>query len=328
MTVHNFSALSPDLIIDGLESVGCSVASGLLALNSYENRVYQFHDDHRQKFVTKFYRPQRWTKAQIQEEHDFSLALAEQEIPVVAPIVLNQQTLFDYQGYYFAIYPCRGGRTFEVDNLDHLEWMGRFLGRIHATSAQAKFQHRPTLSSQQMLTDASQIIEQSGFVPSSLHMAFFTILNQVCALAQQQYQPNNIIRLHGDCHASNILWTEQGPHFVDLDDARMGPAIQDIWMMLSGDQNQQLLQLDTILNGYEEFFSFDSSQLSLIESLRTMRMVNYMAWLSMRWQDPAFPKSFPWFNTNQYWEQQILILKEQHAILQEPPLRLFSATNY
>jgi Ser/Thr protein kinase RdoA (MazF antagonist) len=322
MSCFDFSLLTPDLIIDGLESAGFTVASGLLALNSYENRVYQFSDDDNQRFVTKFYRPQRWSKAVILEEHEFTLELVEHELPVVAPLQINKQSLFEYHGYFFAVFPCRGGRIFEVDNLDQLEWMGRFLGRIHAVSRTQKFVHRATLSPQLMLHQAKAAILASNFVPKVIENAFFTVLDQVIALAQAQYKPIKQIRLHGDCHAGNILWTDAGPHFVDLDDCLTGPAIQDIWMMLSGDKQQQLLQLDTLLSGYEEFCDFDPSELNLIESLRTMRMVNYMAWLCKRWKDPAFPRNFTWFNTEKYWEQQILMLKEQHAVLQETPLNL------
>jgi len=323
MASFDFSLLTPDLIIDGLESAGFSVASGLLPLNSYENRVYQFHDDNNQRFVTKFYRPQRWSKETILEEHQFALELAEHELPLVAPLVNKGTSLFEYADYLFAVFPCRGGRIFEVDNLDQLEWMGRFLGRIHAVSATNTFKHRATISTEVMLTQAKEQIIISDFVPKSLYTAFFTVLDQVTAIASEQYQASNLIRLHGDCHAGNILWTDAGPHFVDLDDCVMGPAIQDLWMMLSGDRQQQLLQLDTLLSGYEEFFSFESSQLNLIESLRTMRLVNYIAWLCKRWSDPAFPHNFPWFNTEKYWEQQILILKEQFSALQEPPLSLY-----
>lgn len=329
MATFDFKALSPDTIIDGLESAGFTVDSGLLALNSYENRVYQFHDDNLVKYVTKFYRPQRWQLAQIQEEHEFSFELDEQELPIVAPLQKNGQSLFAHQGYHFAVFPCRGGRIFEVDNLDQLEWMGRFLGRIHAVAAQKPFKHRPSFNSDEMLFQAQTTIANSNFVPKVLNKAFFTILAQVIEVAAKQYNQHNQgtpqIRLHGDCHAGNILWRDEGPHFVDLDDCRTGPAIQDLWMMLSGDRQQQLLQIDTLLMGYEEFFSFEPSQLVLIESLRTMRVVNYMAWLCKRWQDPAFPQNFPWFNTEKYWEQQILMLKEQMSALQQPPLSLLPA---
>jgi Ser/Thr protein kinase RdoA (MazF antagonist) len=325
MATFDFSALSPDLIIDGLESAGFVVDSGLLALNSYENRVYQFHDDNLVKYVTKFYRPQRWQLQQIKEEQDFSFELAEQELPIVAPLKVDGQSLFEYQGYHFAVFPCRGGRIFEVDNLDQLEWMGRFIARIHAVSSQHDFKCRPSFNSNEMLLQARETILSSNYVSKSLLTPFVTILDQVIAIATEQYLPvkqMREIRLHGDCHAGNILWRDEGPHFVDLDDCRSGPAIQDLWMMLSGDRQQQLLQLDTLLMGYEEFNTFENEQLILIESLRTMRVVNYMAWLCKRWQDPAFPQNFPWFNTEKYWEQQILMLKEQMSALQQPPLSL------
>lgn len=323
MSDFSFASLSPETIIDGLESAGFSVASGLLALNSYENRVYQFHDDDSVKYVTKFYRPNRWSLAQIHEEHDFALELAAEELPLVAPLVRDGQSLFHHQGFDFAVFPCRGGRIFEVDNLDHLEWMGRFIGRIHAIGNKSPFQHRPMINTDESLLQARDILTNTpDMVTRGLQTAFYTILDQVIELTLNQYKPDKQIRLHGDCHAGNILWTDAGPHFVDLDDCRTGPAIQDLWMMLSGDRQQQLLQLDTLLSGYEEFFSFEHSQLRLIESLRSMRLINYMAWLTKRWQDPAFPRNFPWFNTEKYWEQQILMLKEQFAILHEPALSL------
>ncbi|RHW76823.1 serine/threonine protein kinase [Colwellia sp. RSH04] len=325
MAAFDFSSLSPDVIIDGLESVGFVVDSGLLPLNSFENRVYQFHDDNLVKYVTKFYRPQRWQLQQIREEHDFSFELEEQELPIVAPLKIHGESLFEHQGYHFAVFPCRGGRIFEVDNLDQLEWMGRFIGRIHAVSAKHSFKYRPAFTSQELLYQAKETIKNSQFVPVHLQLPFFTILEQVIAIAGEQYKAIDSvtqIRLHGDCHAGNILWRDEGPHFVDLDDCRTGPAIQDLWMMLSGDRQQQLLQLDTLLMGYEEFYSFDNKELRLIEALRTMRVVNYMAWLCKRWQDPAFPRNFPWFNTEKYWEQQILMLKEQFSALQQPTLSL------
>jgi Ser/Thr protein kinase RdoA (MazF antagonist) len=322
MAVFDFTSLSPDLILDGLESVGFTVDSGLLPLNSYENRVYQFHDENLVKYVTKFYRPERWSELQLREELDFALELEAHELPLVAPVTRNGESLFSYKGYFFTVYPCRGGRIFEVDNLDQLEWMGRFIARIHAVASTKSFVHRPIFSTDEMLFKAHGIIEKSGFVPSSLQSPFFTILDQVIDVAVSQYKPQQQIRLHGDCHAGNILWTDAGPHFVDLDDCKTGPAIQDLWMMLSGDRNEQVLQLDTLLTGYEEFFAFDTKQLVLIESLRTMRVVNYMAWLCKRWNDPAFPQNFPWFDSEKYWEQQILMLKEQMSALQQPPLSL------
>ncbi|NMP16221.1 serine/threonine protein kinase [Thalassotalea sp. Y01] len=321
MADFSFQELSPEFILDALEAHGFYVASGLLALNSYENRVYQFHDDDKVKYVTKFYRPQRWNLAQIQEEHDFALELEHEEVPMVAPLQRDGESVFHYKGFCFAVFPCRGGRIFEVDNLDQLEWMGRFVGRMHAIGNRKPFIHRPAINSDEYLLQARDIIKTAD-ISQGLKLPFFTVLDQVIELTLGQYKPGKQIRLHGDCHAGNILWTDAGPHFVDLDDCRTGPAIQDLWMMLSGDRQNKLLQLDTLLMGYEEFFSFEHSELSLLESLRSMRLINYMAWLTKRWQDPAFPRNFPWFNTEKYWEQQILMLKEQYATMQEPVLSL------
>ncbi|MDC0602259.1 serine/threonine protein kinase [Aliiglaciecola sp.] len=318
----DFSELGPDLILDAIEDKGIRVDSGLLALNSYENRVYQFIGDDRTRYVAKFYRPQRWTQQQIQEEHDFAWELQEHEIPVVAPLKLENNTLHHYRGFYFAVFPSVGGRQFEVDNLDQLEWMGRFIGRIHQVSKGKNFNQRPTFSVQEHLLDATKTLQQTQLIPQSLHTAFFTILDQVVEITSQRYQPAAQIRLHGDCHPGNILWRD-GPTFVDLDDCRTGPAIQDLWMMLSGDTQQQRIQMDTLVEAYDEFSQFDSRELALIEPLRAMRMVHYMAWLSRRWQDPAFPQAFPWFADAKYWEQQILALKEQLSALHEPSLTLF-----
>ena len=324
MTKFDFSGLGPDLILDAIESLGIRVESGLLALNSYENRVYQFIAEDKKRYVVKFYRPLRWTASQIQEEHSFSQELAEHEIPVVAPLVINGLTLHNYQDYYFAVFPSVGGRQFEVDNLDQLEWMGRFIGRIHAVAKRCSFSTRPTLSIEEHLLQPMAQLKNSQLLPDYLHTSFFAILQPVVELTQKLYKvpAASNIRLHGDCHPGNILWRD-GPTFVDLDDCRNGPAMQDLWMMLSGDRQQQLIQLDTLVEAYEEFAPFDKSQLNLIEPLRAMRMVHYMAWLDKRWQDPAFPQAFPWFADGKYWEQQILALKEQLSTLQEPPLSLF-----
>tara|TARA_R110002153_G_scaffold155121_3_gene307171 strand:+ start:18127 stop:19092 length:966 start_codon:yes stop_codon:yes gene_type:complete len=321
MSTFDFSGLTPDLILDAIESQGIRVESGLLALNSYENRVYQFIAEDKKRYVAKFYRPQRWSQAQIQEEHDFSIELASHEIPVVAPLVYNKQSLHLYNDYCFALFPSVGGRQFEVDNLNQVEWMGRFIGRIHAVAKSADFAYRPTIRVDEYLVKPLQELQNSPLIPSSLQQAFFTILQQVVDLALSLYQSTNNIRLHGDCHPGNILWRD-GPTFVDLDDCRSGPAIQDLWMMLSGDRQQQFIQMDTLVEAYEEFCEFDNTQLALIEPLRAMRLVHYMAWLTKRWQDPAFPQAFPWFADGKYWEQQILGLKEQYSALQEPPLAL------
>ncbi|WP_218417871.1 serine/threonine protein kinase [Alteromonas lipotrueae] len=321
MKDFSFSGLDPDTILDALETQGIFLQSGLLALNSYENRVYQFQADDNKRYVVKFYRPARWTDAQILEEHSFAQELADSEIPIVAPLALNGKSLHHHGDYRFTVFPSVGGRQFENDNLDQLEWMGRFIGRIHRVSQAKTFKQRPDIDTQSYLDEPRQVLENSTLLPDHLKTAFFAILNPVITAASSSYKATDVIRLHGDCHPGNILWRD-GPTFVDLDDCRMGPAIQDLWMMLSGDRQQQLLQLDTLVEAYEEFQPFNTNQLALIEPLRAMRMVHYMAWLSRRWEDPAFPRAFPWFADDKYWEGQILALKEQLSAMQEPPLKI------
>ncbi|WP_218398069.1 serine/threonine protein kinase [Alteromonas lipotrueae] len=321
MKDFSFSGLDPDTILDALETQGIFLQSGLLALNSYENRVYQFQADDNKRYVVKFYRPARWTDAQIIEEHSFAQELADSEIPIVAPLALNGKSLHHHGDYRFTVFPSVGGRQFENDNLDQLEWMGRFIGRIHRVSQAKTFKQRPDIDTQSYLDEPRQVLENSTLLPDHLKTAFFAILNPVITAASSSYKATDVIRLHGDCHPGNILWRD-GPTFVDLDDCRMGPAIQDLWMMLSGDRQQQLLQLDTLVEAYEEFQPFNTNQLALIEPLRAMRMVHYMAWLSRRWEDPAFPRAFPWFADDKYWEGQILALKEQLSAMQEPPLKI------
>jgi len=322
MSKFSFEDLTPDLILDAIESVGIYAESGLLALNSYENRVYQFKAEDGLRYVVKFYRPERWSKAQIQEEHDFAFELAEAEVPVVAPIKHNGESLFEHQGYVFVLFPSVGGRQFEVDNLDQLDVMGRLIGRMHQVARSKAFEHRPTFSCEEYLHTAKVHLQKSNLVPMGISTAFYTILDLVIEQAQTQYKNVQGIRLHGDCHAGNILWAGEALMFVDLDDARQGPAIQDLWMMLSGDRQTQLLQLDTLVNAYEEFCDFDHTQLKLIEPLRAMRIIHYMGWVAKRWSDPAFVRNFSWFAEDKYWEQQILALKEQFAALQEAPLKL------
>ncbi|CAM3025334.1 serine/threonine protein kinase [Vibrio neptunius] len=318
----NFDALTPDFMWYALESIGVRAESGFLPLNSYENRVYQFTDEERQRYVVKFYRPERWSSAQIQEEHDFTLELIESDIPVAPPIKFQGQTLHQYQGYLFALFASVGGRQFEVDNLEQLEGVGRFLGRIHKVGARMAFKHRPTISLEEYLHQPRKILEQSQFIPFHLENAFFNDLDLLIQSLQQQWDDSaNIIRLHGDCHPGNILWRD-GPMFVDLDDSRNGPAVQDLWMMLNGERADKLMQLDILLEAYQEFNDFNTNELKLIEPLRGLRMVHYMAWLAKRWQDPAFPIAFPWFDDPKYWESQVLAFKEQISALSEPPLSL------
>ncbi|MDP4536022.1 serine/threonine protein kinase [Alkalimonas collagenimarina] len=327
MSAFCFTSLTPDTVLDALEQYGMVIDSGLTALNSYENRVYQFRGELEaapgiQRWVVKFYRPERWSLAQLQEEHDFTFELAAADVPVVAPIQLNGQSVLPYAGGYFALFPSRGGRTLETDNEEQLAMLGRFLGRLHQVGKASTFTHRPAFSADSHLHQSRIVLSSCPFIPDSLQQPFFTILDMVIAQASQHYQPTELLRLHGDCHAGNLFIDQQGPFFVDLDDCRMGPAIQDIWMMLSGERSDQLLYLDIMLEEYQQFCDFNPAELKLIEPLRAMRMIHYMAWLARRWQDPAFAMNFPWFATDKYWEQQILVLKEQLFLLQQPPLSL------
>ncbi|NOI26283.1 serine/threonine protein kinase [Vibrio mediterranei] len=317
----NFDALTPDFMWYALESIGVRAESGLLALNSYENRVYQFTDEDRKRFVVKFYRPQRWSREQIQEEHDFSNELVENEVPIAAPLSINGETIHEYQGYLFTLFNSEGGRQFEVDNLEQLEWVGRFMGRIHQVGAQKNFIHRPTIGLEEYVYQPRKLLQSSTFIPAHLENAFFSDLDLLISQIEAHWQPSETIRLHGDCHPGNILWRD-GPMFVDLDDARNGPAIQDLWMLLNGDRQDKMMQLDVLLEGYQEFSDLANDQLKLIEPLRGLRMVHYMAWLAKRWHDPAFPQAFPWFNDAKYWEGQVLGFKEQIAALNEKPLSL------
>lgn len=315
-----FADLTPDTILDAIESTGIYVESGLLALNSYENRVYQFSDDQGKRYVVKFYRPSRWTKEQILEEHKFAFELQADEVPVVAPLVRDQQSLFEFGQSWFTLYPSVGGRQFEIDNAEQLEWMGRYIARIHQTGKSRKFVHRPAMSIDEYVTQPIEVLKQTEFVPDYMKTSFFTVLEQVANTIQFNPSAEDMQCLHGDCHIGNILWTPNGPMFVDLDDSRTGPVLQDIWMMLSGDRVEQLSQLDALLKGYEEFGRISEHQFAWVEPLRAMRMIHYMGWLARRWEDSAFPRNFSWFTSDKYWEQQTLALKEQLAALHEPSL--------
>lgn len=318
--------LSPDVVLSAVESRGYVSNWRLLALNSYENRVYQVGIEEKPPIIAKFYRPGRWRDEQILEEHAFSIALAEQEIPVVPPDRDEQgETLFRYENFRFALFARHGGRAPELDNDEHLEWLGRFIGRIHAVGALAPFRHRPTLDIKSFGRDAVDLIERSGYLPPYVRDNYLSVANDLLERVQYRFDvlgPYRKIRLHGDCHPGNILWTEGGPHFVDLDDARMGPAVQDLWMLLSGERDDMLRQLDAILRGYEMFNHFNEDELGLIEALRALRLTHYAAWITSRWEDPAFPHNFPWFNTPRYWEEHVQSLREQIAVLEEPPLML------
>jgi Ser/Thr protein kinase RdoA (MazF antagonist) len=318
-----YAALTPDVVLDAVESIGLRSDGRLLALNSYENRVYQIGMEDGAPVVAKFYRPQRWSDAQILEEHGFTAELAEREIPVVAPLEISHRTLHEHGGFRFAVYPRRGGRAPEFDNLDTLEWMGRFLGRIHAIGALRPFETRPTLDIAGFGDGPRDYLLREGWIPADLNEAYETVSAHALDAVRRCYDEAGdvaLLRLHGDCHAGNVLWTEAGPHFVDFDDSRMGPAVQDLWMLLSGERDEMTRQLETALAGYEEFHDFNPRELHLVEALRTLRLIHYSAWLAQRWEDPAFPAAFPWFDSQRYWQDRILELREQIALMQEPPL--------
>ena len=327
--LHPYSRLTPDLILNALESLGLRCDGRLLALNSYENRVYQAGIEDAQPVVAKFYRPARWSDEQILEEHAFAAELAAAEIPVVAPIAFASRTMNAFEGFRFAVYPRRGGRAPELDDPEVLEWLGRFIGRIHAVGAAKPFVHRPRLDIASFGEEPREFLLSSGLVPADLRAAW----EQASALALEAVRhafarAGDVahIRTHGDCHASNVLWTPSsgnhagGPHFVDLDDSRMAPAVQDFWMLVSGERRSMGRQLGKLLRGYEDFMEFDDRELHLVEALRTLRLLHYSAWLARRWDDPAFPLAFPWFNTQRYWQDRVLELREQVAALQESPL--------
>ncbi|HJV05795.1 MAG TPA: serine/threonine protein kinase [Chromobacteriaceae bacterium] len=318
-----FAGLTPDTLLDAVESLGLLTSGSLLALNSYENRVYQVGMDDGPPLVAKFYRPERWSDAQILEEHAFTLELAEREIPVVPPLSWQGRTLHQHGGYRFALFARRGGRVPELGDSATLEWIGRFLGRIHAVGAIEPYQQRPALDQQSFGEEPLAYVLASGLLPRELVDVYRGVARQALEGVQRcidRAGAVNTLRLHGDCHVGNILWTEAGPHFVDFDDSRMGPAIQDIWMLLSGSRQEQSQQLADVLAGYEDFYEFDTRELYLVEALRTLRLLHFSAWLARRWHDPAFPAAFPWFNSQRYWEEQILTLREQVALLDEPPL--------
>jgi Ser/Thr protein kinase RdoA (MazF antagonist) len=328
LRLHPYASLTPDLVLDALDSVGVHGDGRLQALGSYENRVYQVGRDDAAPVVAKFYRPGRWSDEAIGEEHAFVAELAEREIPVVAPLALApNRTVHAFAGFRFAVYPRCGGRAPEFDSDATLNWMGRFLGRLHAVGARSVFRHRPAIDLDTFGVAPRKWLLAHEFIPPDLRDAWRSITALALDGVRRCYEragTMRTLRLHGDCHAGNVLWIEhgtaRGPHFVDFDDSRMGPAVQDLWMLLSGDRAEMTRQLDAILAGYGDFFEFDARELNLVEALRTLRLLHYSAWLAQRWDDPAFPVAFPWFNTQRYWQDRILELREQVALMDEPPL--------
>ena len=320
---HPYSGLTPDVVLNALDGVGLRCDGTLLALNSFENRVYQVGIDDAAPLVAKFYRPGRWSDAAILEEHAFVAELAEREIPVVAPLALAGATLHAGGSFRFAVFPRRGGRAPDLDRPETLEWLGRFLGRIHAIGGLAPFRERPALDVASFGERSRDFLLERDFLPADLRPAWQSVVEQALAGVRHAYARAGAvraIRLHGDCHAGNVLWTDAGPHFVDFDDCRSGPALQDLWMLLSGERAEMAHQLGTVLDGYEDFCEFDRRELHLVEALRTLRLLHYSTWLARRWDDPAFPAAFPWFNTQRYWQDRILELREQVALMDEPPL--------
>ncbi len=334
---HPYARLTPDQVLDALASVGLYGDGRLMALSSYENRVYQATLEDGERVVAKFYRPGRWSETQILEEHAFAAELMAAEVPAVGPLVLKGTTLHQHDGFAFSVSPWRGGRQPELDDFEVLEWIGRFLARIHTVGAAQPFAHRPLLDLETFGTASRDWLLTNEIIPLDMQATWKAQCDKALELIATSAYPSSAgasfclknataIRLHGDCHPGNILWTpldewgRGGPHFVDLDDARMGPAVQDLWMLLSGDRRQRTHQLGALIDGYEQFRSFDRRELALIEPLRTLRLIHYSAWLARRWQDPIFPVNFPWFGTSDYWRGQVDMLIEQIEAMQEEPL--------
>jgi Ser/Thr protein kinase RdoA (MazF antagonist) len=334
---HPYARLTPDVVLNAVErATGLRCDGRMLALNSYENRVYQVGVESPQPgdplpgaLVAKFYRPQRWSDAQILEEHAFAAELGEEEIPVVAALAFDGRTLLEDAGFRFALFPKKGGRAPELEDETTLEWLGRFIGRIHVVGARHAFTQRPRLDIQSFGDEPRAFLVASGLIPHDLLPAWRQAADLALEAVHHAFRRAGdvrYLRVHGDCHAGNVLWTPAtgnsagGPHFVDLDDSRTAPAVQDLWMLISGDRAAMARQLAVILRGYEDFAEFDDRELQLVEALRTLRLLHYAAWLARRWDDPAFPIAFPWFNTPRYWQDRVLELREQIAAMQEPAL--------
>ncbi|MCK9283546.1 MAG: serine/threonine protein kinase [Rhodocyclaceae bacterium] len=322
-----YASLTPDTILDALESVGLRPDGRQLALNSYENRVYQVWMEEEPPLIVKFYRPQRWSDEAIIEEHAFVAQLAEREIPAVPALKLNGTTLHRFGGFSFAVFPRQGGRAPELGDPATLQWLGRFIGRIHAVGAIAPYTHRPALSIETFGIEPRDWLLAHDFIPPELVAPWRGVADMALDGVRRCFERAGSVaqlRLHGDCHMGNVLWLDrgdvQGPHFVDFDDSRMGPAVQDLWMLLSGERGEMQRQFNDVLTGYEDFCEFNPREVHLIEALRTLRLIHYSAWIARRWGDPAFPAAFPWFDTPRYWQDRILELREQIALMDEVPL--------
>ncbi|MAF07774.1 MAG: serine/threonine protein kinase [Acidiferrobacteraceae bacterium] len=319
-----YQGLDPEQVLAAVDSQGLHCDGRLLEMNSFENRVYQLGLDDGTTLITKFYRPNRWSDEAILEEHAFSLDLAAREVNLVPPMAdAKGNTLRFYRDFRFALFERRGGRPPDFEDVEQLCQLGRFIGRMHAIGGEKQYQHRPTLDVTTFGSDCSQFLLEHEFIPADLVPAYASLTEDLIQRVTWCYQrcPDlTLIRTHGDCHRGNILWTDEGPHLVDLDDSRMAPAMQDLWMFLSGEREEREHALNALLDGYTVFTEFDPAELNLIEALRTLRLMHYFAWIAGRWTDPAFPRAFPWFNTPRSWEQHILDLREQAALMDEPPL--------
>ena len=319
-----YADLSPDAVLEAVDALGVVSDGRVLALNSYENRVYQIGVEDGSPVIAKFYRPGRWSEAAIEEEHAFALELAAQEIPVVAPLVLLGRTLHLMGSFRYTLFPRRGGHWPELGTKDEREWVGRFLGRIHAVGRAGRFQSRARFDVDALGWQARDEVLDGDWMPDYLADKYAAVTEEILTEIDERRFLLDALRMGrilGDCHRGNILWTEQGPHFVDLDDCLTGPAVQDLWMLLSGGAERRRELLD-LLEGYRQFCDFDASEVALIEPLRALRMIHYSAWLARRWGDPAFPKAFPWFAEPRYWEQHHRALEEQLGAMREEPLKL------
>jgi Ser/Thr protein kinase RdoA (MazF antagonist) len=323
-----YAGLTPDCVLDALDGIGCLSDGRLQALNSFENRVYLVGQEDGPMVVAKFYRPQRWSDEAILEEHAFVADLQEAEVPAVPALVIGGRSLHQHAGYRFTVFARQGGRAPELDDRRQgramRERIGRYLGRIHAVGRRERFAVRPALDVASFGDEPRDYLLAHGFVPPDLQPAWSSVSAQALEGVRHVFERVGAVptlRLHGDCHVGNVLWTDDGPHFVDFDDSRSGPAVQDLWMLLSGERSEQEQQLGEILAGYESFFDFDRRELGLIEALRTLRLLHYSAWLARRWSDPAFPAAFPWFDTQRYWQDRVLELREQIAAMDEAPLQ-------
>lgn len=336
-SASDYAELEPTAVLDALDALGQRGDGRLLQLNSYENRVYQVHLEDGGVVVAKFYRPGRWTDAQILEEHAFALELAAADIPVVPPMVLtaadttvrlsgDPPTLAHVRSagaeHRVSVSPRHAGHGPELEDPRVLQWLGRFLGRLHAIGQQSSFEHRRTIGPT-WVTAARGRLADSGQIPQAEQDPWLRRCDEALALIEAAFAATGSrrhLRLHGDFHPGNVMWREEGPHVVDLDDACNGPAVQDLWMLLSGDAPSMQAQLAHLLEGYRVFMPFDERELALVEPLRTLRMICHSAWIAERWSDPAFPIAFPWFGNAGYWSQQATQLGEQIEAMREPAL--------